>query len=153
MADKSGLTMSPFTIDKNTDGVTYLSSDLATSDDWKTILTYAVPLGMAIEVTPANYHFGEYFNTNGVTSGNKITAGMTRILKANNNISQSKEIWSGSNNIFYNIGDEFQRPKIRVPVVVNASQKLLVQVKSLGTTLDVSTSNYYIECVQYYEEI
>jgi len=78
MADaKQGLVKSPFTIEKNTDGVTYLTSDLDTADEWKTILTYAVPLGMAIEVTPVNYIFGEYYGTGGVTSGDVISGGLT----------------------------------------------------------------------------
>jgi len=151
MADKqSGLVKSPFTIDKNTDGSTWLSADLATSTDWKAVLTYAVPLGMAVEITPVNYHFGDYNATDTTTA---ITAGMTRILKQNANGTESREIWAGSNAIYKDIGDEFQRPKIRVPVVVNASQKIVVQVYSLGTTLDSASSNYYIEAVQYYEEI
>ena len=151
MADKqAGLVKSPFTIDKNTDGSTWLSADLATSTDWKAILTYAVPLGMAVEITPVNYHFGDYNATDTTTA---ITAGMTRILKQNANGTESREIWAGANGIYKDIGDEFQRPKIRVPVVVNASQKIVVQVYSLGTTLDSASSNYYIEAVQYYEEI
>lgn len=149
----AGLVKSPFTIDKNSTGSTYVSDDFATSTSWTDILNYAVPLGMAVEITPVNYHYGEYFGTGGITAGDKITAGMTRILKQNANATESRELWSGSNGIFKDIGDEFQRPKLRVPVVVNASQKLVVQVKSLGTTLDISTSNYYIECIQYYEEI
>ena len=150
MPEAKGLVKSPFTIDKNTDGSTWLSADLVTSTDWKTILTYAVPLGMAVEITPVNYHFGDYNATDTTTA---ITAGNTRILKTNANGTESREIWSGSNGIFKDIGDEFQRPKIRVPVVVNASQKIKVEVYSLGTTLDSATSNYYLEAVQYYEEI
>lgn len=151
MADKqAGLVKSPFTIDKNTDGSTWLSADLATATEWKTILTYAVPLGTAVEITPVNYHFGDYNATDTTT---QITAGMTRILKQNANGTESREIWSGANGIFKDIGDEFQRPKLRVPVVVNASQKIVVQVYSLGTTLDSASSNYFVEAVQYYEEI
>lgn len=150
---KTAIVKSPFTIEKNADGVTYIAADLATSTDWKTILTYAVPLGMAIEVTPANYIFGEYFGTGGVTAGDVISAGMSRILKQNANGTESREIWSGSNKIFGDLGDELKRPKLKVPVVVNASQKIVVQVYSLGTTLDVSTSNFFIEATQYYEEI
>ena len=147
---EKGLVKSPFTIDKNTDGSTWLSADLVTSTDWKAILTYAVPLGMAVEITPVNYHFGDYNATDTTTA---ITAGNTRILKTNANNTESREIWSGSNGIFKDIGDEFQRPKIRVPVVVNASQKIKVEVYNLATTLDSATSNYYIEAIQYYEEI
>jgi hypothetical protein len=150
---KNAIVKSPFTIEKNADGVTYISSDLATSTDWKTVLTYAVPLGMAIEITPANYIFGEYFGTGGVTASDVIAAGMSRILKQNANGTESREIWSGSNKIFGDLGDELKRPKLKVPVVVNASQKIVVQVYSLGTTLDVSTSNFFIEATQYYEEI
>jgi hypothetical protein len=150
MPEAKGLVKSPFTIDKNTDGSTWLSADLATATEWKTILSYAVPLGTAIEVTPVNYHFGDLNATDTTTA---ITAGMTRIQKQNANGTESREIWSGSNAIFKDIGDEFQRPKLRVPVVVNASQKLVVQVYSLGTTLDSASSNYYVECMQFYEEI
>lgn len=153
MAGQANLVSSPFTIDKTADGVTYVAADFATEADWNTILTYAVPLGVAIEITPVNYIFGQYYNTGGVTSGNLITAGMTRILKQNANGTESRELWKGANGIFKDIGDEWQRPKVRVPVVVNASQKVVVQVYSLGTTLDVSTSNFFIECTQYYEEI
>jgi hypothetical protein len=144
---------SPFTIEKNADGVTFIAADLATSTDYKTILTYAVPLGLAIEVTPANYIFGEYFGTGGVTAGDIISAGLSRILKQNANGTDSREMWSGSNKIFGDLGDSRKRPALKVPVVVNASQKIVVQVYSLGTTLDVSTSNFFIECTQYYEEI
>lgn len=154
MADaKSGLVKSPFTIEKNADGVTYLTSDLASEADWNQILSYSVPLGMAIEVTPANYIFGEYYSTLGSTAGNIISAGLTRVLKKNANGTESREIWSGSNKIFGDLGDELQRPKLKVPVVVNASQKIVVEVYQLGTTLDVSTSNFFIEATQYYEEI
>lgn len=145
-----GLVKSPFTIDKNSTGSTWLSADLATVAVWTEILNYAVPLGMAVEITPVNYHFGSYKATDTTTA---ITAGTTRILKQNANGTESREIWSGANGIFKDIGDEFQRPKIRVPVVVNASQKIVVQVYSLGTTLDSVASNYFIECIQYYEEI
>ena len=152
MAEKNqtGLVKSPFTIDKNSTGSTWLTADLATSTSWTAVLSYAVPLGMAIEITPVNYHFGDYNATDTTTA---ITAGQTRILKQNANATESREIWSGANGIFKDIGDEFQRPKIRVPVVVNASQKIVVEVYSLGTTLDSASSNYYIECIQYYEEI
>jgi len=150
MADQKGLVKSPFTIDKATSGATWMSADLATEAAWNEILSYAVPLGMAIEITPVNYHFGTYKATDGSTT---ITAGMTRILKKNANGTESREIWSGANGIFKDIGDEFQRPKLRVPVVANASQKITVEVYSLGTSLDSVASNYYIECIQYYEEI
>ena len=141
---------SPFTIDKNTSGSTWMTADLVTEAAWNQIIQYAVPLGTAIEITPVNYHFGDYNATDTTT---QITAGTTRILKKNANNTESREIWSGSNGIFKDIGDEFQRPKIRVPVIVNASQIITVEVYSLGTTLDSVASNYYLECVQYYEEI
>lgn len=148
MAEK-GLVKSPFTISKNSDGSTWLSADTATSTNWFTILTYAVPLGTAIEITPVNYHFGVYK----LTDGTAITGGNTRILKKNAAGTESRELWSGPNNIFKDIGDEFQRPKIRVPVVATASQKIVVDVYSLGNTLDSASSDYFIECMQYYEEI
>ncbi len=147
---QKGLVKSPFTINKVTDGVTFLAADLATANEWKTIFTYAVPLGVAVEVTPANYHFGQYYATDTTTV---ISAGMTRILKQNSNGTESREIWSGANGIFKDIGDIRQRPHINVPVVVNASQKLVVQVYGLGVSLDQGVSNYFIECMQYYEEI
>jgi len=150
MPQGSGLVKSPFTIDKNSTGSTWVSADFATADSWTTVLTYAVPLGMAVEITPVNYHFGDFNATDASTA---ITAGQTRILKQNANGTESREIWSGANGIFKDIGDEFQRPKIRVPVVVNASQKIVVQVYGMGTTFDSASSNYYIECIQYYEEI
>ena len=150
MPQGSGLVKSPFTIDKNSTGSTWVSADFTSADSWTTVLTYAVPLGMAIEITPVNYHFGDFNATDASTA---ITAGQTRILKQNANGTESREIWSGANGIFKDIGDEFQRPKIRVPVVVNASQKIVVQVYSMGTTFDSASSNYYLECIQYYEEI
>ena len=73
--------------------------------------------------------------------------------KKNAAATESRELWSGPNNIFKDIGDEFQRPKIRVPVVATASQKIVVEVYSLGNTLDSASSDYFIECMQYYEEI
>lgn len=154
MAEQSNLVKSPFTISKSASGATYLTVDLATSGSlWYTLLSYQVPLGMAIEITPANYHFGSYYATTGVTAGDKITSGGTRLIKSNANDTETRELWSGPNSIFLNIGDELQRPKFRIPVVANASQKVVVQVTGLSTTLDVSTSDYTIECMQYYEEI
>jgi len=146
----TGLVKSPFTIDKSSTGSTWLTADLATANAWTEVLSYAVPLGMAVEVTPVNYHFGSYKATDTTTT---ITAGQTRILKQNANATESRELWSGANGIFKDIGDEFQRPKLRVPVVVNASQKIVIQVYGLGTTLDSVASNFYLECIQYYEEI
>lgn len=150
MAEKSGLVKSPFTITKAATGVTFLTADLVSVADWRTILSYSVPLGLAHEITPVNYHFGFLFATDTTT---KITAGLSRILKQNANGAESREIWSGSNSIFLAVGDEFQRPKIRVPVVVNASQLIVAQVYNLGTTLDSVASDYHIETIQYYEEI
>lgn len=145
-----GLVSAPFTISKNASGATWLSADLASSTEYVQILSYAVPLGTAIEVQPVNYHFGQYKATDTTTT---ITAGLTRILKTNATGGETREVWAGSNAIFKDIGDEFQRPKLRVPVVASASQKLVVEVYSLGTTLDSVASDYYIECLQYYEEI
>jgi len=147
---QDGLVKSPFTINKTTDGATWLSADLATSTLWNTILSYAVPLGQAVEIMPINYHFGQYKATDTTTV---ITAGTTKILKQNSNGAESREIWLGANGIFKDIGDKFQRPNINVPVMINASQKLVVQVYNLGVTLDSVASNYFIEAVQYYEEI
>lgn len=149
MAEKN-LVKSPFTISKNSDGATWLSADLTAQAEWKAILTYAVPLGTAVEVTPVNYHYGQYYATDTTT---KITAGNTKIEKKNAAGTESRELWSGPNSIFKDIGDEFQRPKIRVPVVASASQKIVVSVYNLGADLDSVVSDYFIECMQYYEEI
>lgn len=148
MAEK-GLVKSPFTISKTASGSTYVAADFATAASWTQILSYSVPLGTAIEVTPVNYIFGVYKET----LNSVITAGLTRILKKNAANTESREIFSGPNSIFKDIGDEFQRPKVRVPVVLSASQLLVVEVYSLGTTLDVSQSDFFVECMQYYEEI
>lgn len=148
--EQKGLTSSPFTIGKTATGVTYLTADLATSASWQDILSYAVPLGVAVEITPVNYIFGQYYATDTTT---KITAGLTRLVKQNANGSESKELWSGPNAIFLAVGDEFQRPKVRVPVQVNASQVIKAQVYNLGTTLDSIASDFLIECMQYYEKI
>jgi len=145
----NGLVKSPFTIDKNTDGVTFLSADIVTATTWQTISSYDVPLGTAIEILPTNYHFGDLQTTGGTA----ITAGSARILKQNANGTESRELWQGSAAIFKDIGDKLQRPSINIPVVVNSSQKIVVQVINMGTTLDSVLSNYYIECQQVYEEI
>ena len=150
MAEQTGLVKSPFLIDKNTTGSTWLSADLATTSTFTDILSYAVPLGTAVEITPVNYHFGTFKATDTTT---QITAGSSRILKQNANGTESREIWQGENGIFKDIGDEFQRPKLRVPVIVNASQVIKVQVVNLGVTLDSVASNYSVECMQIYEEI
>lgn len=149
MDKNTGLVKSPFTISKLTSGVTYESTDFADAARWVDLLTYDVPLGTAVEVTPVNYLFADLKNT-GATA---ITAGMSRLVKTNASETEERELWSGSNGIFKDIGDEFQRPKVRVPIIVNSSQKLKFQVYNLGTTLDVSASNVFIEAVQYYEEI
>lgn len=150
MANQNGLVKSPFTISKNSTGATWLSADLASSALWNAVLTYAVQLGTAVEVTPVNYHFGYFYATDTTT---QITAGNTRILKKNAAGTETRELWSGPNAIFKDIGDEFQRPKIRVPVVASASQQIVVEVLSMGTTLDSVASDYFVECMQYYEEI
>jgi len=150
MANQAGIVKSPFTIGKTSTGSTWLSADLASTSTWQTILSYAVPLGLAIEVLPTNYHFGTYKATDTTTT---ITAGYTKILKQNANASESREIWMGANGIFKDIGDAFQRPHINVPVTVNASQVIAIQVYSLGTTLDSIASDFVIEAMQYYEEI
>ena len=147
------LVRAPFTIDKNTSGVTYIASDLATSTEYVDVLSYSVPLGMAVEVTPANYLFGQYFNTAGATSGNIISAGTTIVVKKNASNAESRELWKGSNAIFGALGNELERPRFKTGVTVSASEKLVVQVANLGVTLDVSTSNVFIEAVQVYEAI
>ncbi len=144
-----GLVKSPFTISKTASGATWLSANLATAASWQEILSYAVPLGTAVEITPVNYIFGVYKDT----GASAITAGLTRILKKNAANTESRELFSGPNSIFKDIGDEFQRPKVRVPVVASASQKITVEVYSLGTTLSSTTSDFFIEAMQYYEEI
>jgi hypothetical protein len=148
--DSSGLVKSPFTISSATTGVTFVSSDFATSSSWTTILTYAVPLGVAVEITPVNWHFGYYYATDTTT---QITAGLTKIEKQNANGTESRELWSGPNKIFKDIGDVRQRPNLRVPVILNASEKLVVSVKSLVTTFDIGVSDYFIEAMQYYEQV
>lgn len=140
---------SPFTINKNTSGVTYASSDIADSTNWETLLTYSVPLGVGIELTPANYFFAD-LKTTGATT---ITAGSSRLVKQNANATETRELWQGANGIFKDIGDEFQRPKLRIGATVSASEKLVFQIYNLGTTLDVSASNVYVECIQFYESI
>jgi len=151
MADQqTGLVKSPFTISSTTTGVTFLAADLVSSATYTAILTYAVPLGTAVEITPVNYHFGVYKATDTTTT---ITAGTTRIVKQNANGTESRELWLGPNSIFGDISDVRRRPNLRVPVVLNASQVLIVQVASLGTTLDSVASNYFVEASQYYEQI
>jgi hypothetical protein len=150
MADGKGLVKSPFTISKTATGATWLSADLVSAASWQQILSYSVPLGTAIEITPVNYIYGLYLATDTSTV---ITAGLSRILKKNAAATESREIFSGPNRIFKDVGDEFQRPKVRVPVVASASQVLAVEVYSLGTTLDSVVSDFFIECMQYYEEI
>ena len=145
----TGLVQSPFTITKDSDGSTYLTADLATSSTFTDLLIYAVPLGQAVKIETFNYFFGEYKDT----GGSAITDGQTRLLKANSTRDESRTIWQGSNGIFKDIGDVRQRPTLRVPVIASASQKLVVQVKDLGTTLDISESNFFIESFQIYEQI
>jgi len=150
MDENKGLVKSPFTINKNADGATWLAADLTAEAAWNQILKYSVPLGTAIEITPINYHFGEYYATDGTTA---ISAGMSRLLKKNAAGTEVREIWKGANGIFKDIGDIRQRPSLRVPVVLSASQVLAVEVYNLGVILDSVASDYFIECMQYYEEI
>lgn len=147
---ENNLVKSPFTISKAANGATWLSADLATTTTWTAVLTFAVPLGTAVEVTPINYHFGYFYATDTTT---QITAGQTRIFKKNAAGTESRQLWAGPNAIFNTIGDEFKRPKIRVPVTAGASQQIVVEVYSLGTTLDSVASDYFIECMQYYEQV
>lgn len=149
MADAKGLMQSPFTISKITTGSTWLTANLATSSLWTTINTYAVPLGTAIQVTPQNY----LFFTLKDTGASAITAGNSRVVKANANATNTVELWSGPNTIFKDIGDALQRPYIRVPVTANASEQLLFQVYSLGTTLASTNSDVFLECMQFYAPV
>lgn len=144
------LVRTPFTISKASNGATWLSADLATSTDWKTILSYSVPLGTAIEITPLNYHFGNYYATDTTT---KITAGSTKLVKTNATGGETRELWAGANGIFKDIGDEFQKPRLKVSVMLEASQQLLVQVYNMGTTLDSVASDFFVECMQISEQI
>jgi hypothetical protein len=150
MDEQKGLVKSPFTINKNADGATWLTADLTAEAAWNQILKYSVPLGTAIEITPVNYHFGSYYATDTTT---QITAGLTRLLKKNAAGTEVREIWKGSNGIFKDIGDIRQRPSLNVPVVLSASQVLAVEVYNLGVALDSVASDYFVECMQYYEEI
>ena len=146
----ANLVKSPFTINKDSTGATWISADLATTTLFTDLLSYAVPLGTAIEITPQNYHYGSYFATDTTTT---ITAGRTRLVKQNANGTNSRELWLGPNSIYGDISDIRQRPNIRVPVILNASQVLKVQIISAGTTVDSVTSDYFVECQQVYEEI
>ena len=146
----ANLVKSPFTINKDATGATWLSADLVSVATWTDVLSYAVPLGTAIEVTPQNYHYGDYNATDTTTT---ITAGRTRLLKQNANGTNTRELWLGPNSIFGDISDVRRRPSVRVPVILNASQVLKVQIISAGTTLDSASSDYFVECQQVYEEI
>lgn len=148
-ADPKGLMKSPATITKISTGSTWLTADLSTASRWETILTFAVPLGLAYEVNPSNYFFANLDDT----AGTAVTGGYVRLVKANANQSNTIELWAGPSLIFKDIGDALQRPNIKVPVTVNASEVLLVQVYSLGTTLDSVTSDVYIEAMQYYAPV
>lgn len=145
--------MSPITIDKNTDGVTYASADITDASTYSTLLTYKVPLGVAIEITPSNYIFGQYYGTGGTTSGDIISAGSTKIEKKNATGASSIEIFKGSNGIFGDIGDELKRPRLKTKVLVNSSEQIIVSVVNTGTTLDVSSSNFSLEGVQIYNRV
>lgn len=146
----TGLKQAPFTITKDSEGSTWLSADLADASEWKQILKYSVPLGTAIQVEPTNYHFGEYNATDTTT---QITAGKSRVLKKNAAGTESIELWQGSNGIYKDIGDEWQRPKFKTSVFASASQLVTVEVYNLGTTLDSASSDFFIECTQLYEDI
>jgi len=140
----SPLIQSPATISKLTTGSTFVSADFATASSWTTILTFAVPLGVGYEITTQNYIFAVLKNTGGTA----ITAGDSRLIKANATQGQTIELWAGPNSIFKDIGDALQRPYVRVNITLNSSEVLLFQVYALGTTLDVSESNVYIEAKQ-----
>ena len=146
----TGLVKAPFTITKSSDASTFLSADLASSATFQDILVYAVPLGQALKIEPFHYFFGFYYATDTTT---KITAGETKLVKANSTRDENRTIWQGANSIFKDVGDEQQRPKLRVPVTLSSSEKLVVQVKSLGTTLDQGVSDFNMECFQIYEQI
>lgn len=144
------LIRTPFTINSTSTGVTFMAADLATANSWNTILTYSVPLGVAIEVLPTNYFF---FDLKATDTTTRITAGLSRVIKQNANGTETRELFSGSNGIFKDIGDEFQRPKFKVGVTANSSQQILCQVYGLGTSLDSIASNVFIECLQWSEQL
>jgi len=150
---QNNLVRTPFTVDKNTEGVTYASTDLAGTATQQQLLKYSIPLGLVVEITPANYLFGEFYGTGGVTAADIIASGQTIIEKRNATGAASREIWKGSNGIFGDIGDELKRPRFKTTVQVNASQQIVVNVINMATTLDVSTSNFYLEANQIFEDL
>ncbi len=148
--DNTGLVQAPFTITKNSSGSTFLSGDLGNSATYQDVLVYAVPLGQAIKIEPFHYFFGFYYATDTTT---KITAGTTRMQKCNSTRDENRTLWEGSNAIFKDVGDERQRPKLTIQVVLSASEKLAIQVANLATTLDQGVSDFHIQCWQVYQQI
>jgi hypothetical protein len=151
---QEGLVSAPFTLSKSTDDVAWMvNGDIDPSSNYETIFSYSVPLGTAIQILPRNYIFGFYYDTVASTEGNLIKTGETRLTKSNANGSDTRQFWAGQNNIFKDVGDVRQRPSITIPLLANASQKINVQIKGMGTTLDKDYSDFFIECIQFYEKI
>ena len=150
---RTGLVKSPFTILESDSNVTKASADIVTATEG-TLFTYKVPLGVAIEITPANFFFIDLIDTadNAVVDG---ADGIVKLIKDNQTETEKREVWSGPDTLFSgNIYDVRTRPQIRAPVILNASQKLLIVVKATVVGgIDKDNSKMTVECMQYYEEV
>lgn len=146
---RTGLVKSPRSITNQDSNITKADS---TASTWSSVFKYSVPLGTAFEMTPANY----FHTTIKDTADNSITAtaaDLMRIMKANANETEKREIWRGPLTLFTgNVYDEFQRPKLRVPVLWNASQVILLDFYC-ATAIDGTNASFVLEGMEYYEEI
>lgn len=147
MAQK--LVESPFTITENTSGVT-TNSTVATASVWYEVAEYQVPLGMAILMDPTNYIFADIYDNTATPV--EITSGTARLLKLNAPETEQVEIWAGPIAIFKDVGDERQRPRIKTSVLLNASEKLRLEVYS-SSTAKGSNCTFAIECKALYPPV
>jgi len=144
------LVKSPTSITQSSDYTTKVAN--GTANVWSTVFKVTIPLGIAFEMTPVNFFHTDFKDT----AGNSITvtaADQFRIVKANANSTEKREIWSGPATLFTgNIYDEFQRPKLRVPVVWSASELILLDYL-VATAVGKDYTHFVLEGMQYYQEV
>jgi len=146
---KSKLVSSPFTITESTSGVTN-STTATTASVWGELHEYQVPLGMAVLLNPTNYLFVSPYSSAATPAA--ISSGTIRVLKKNAAETEVIEMWQGPIGIFKDVGDEQQRPRFKTEVLLNAAEKLTVEIYS-ATAAKGSNGTFAIEGTAFYPPV
>ena len=146
--EQTGLVAAPVTITESNSDVTAVAD--STASVWSNVFYYKVPLGVAIELAPQNYFYIDWKDT----AGNDHTnTGSFKLTKSNANNTEEREIISGPNTLFGgNIYDRQEQPRFKMPVTLNASQRLNIWINS-ALVADSGNTLFSIEGTQYYERV